>query len=291
MEFQEFQKHYKWLTEKRLEEAIDSRIEPHLKEAMLYSLMAGGKRIRPLLVFATVEALGKDVELALPAASALEMIHTYSLIHDDLPAMDNDDLRRGKPTSHKVFGEATAILTGDALLTLAFSEIANATELDEVKRLKIIQDLAKQAGALGMVGGQQADILGEKQELSLEQLASIHSRKTGALLCSAVFAGSIVGDATENERIKLQEFARNIGIAFQICDDILDVTGETDVLGKEAGTDVLLEKSTYPSLLTLEGAKEALEERYLAAVESLSGFDSRKTRLLEIANWIVRRNY
>ncbi len=291
LDFQEFQNHYKKLTEKRLEQAVDERIESRLKEAMLYSLMAGGKRIRPLLTFATVEALGKDAHLALPAASALEMVHTYSLIHDDLPAMDNDDLRRGKPTNHKVFGEATAILAGDALLTLAFSEIAEAPELDETKRLKLVQDLAKQAGALGMVGGQQADILGEKQKLSLEELESIHRRKTGALLSSAVYAGSIIGDATENERIKLQEFAENIGIAFQICDDILDVTGDSELLGKEAGADVLLEKSTYPSLLTLEGAKEALEERYLAAVQALSGFDSRKTKLLDIANWIVKRDY
>ncbi|EUJ31790.1 geranyltranstransferase [Listeria floridensis FSL S10-1187] len=254
MEFREFSRYYKVLVEERLAEALDRDIEPSLKEAMSYSLLAGGKRIRPLLVFATIEALQGDMLLGVRPASALEMIHTYSLIHDDLPSMDNDDYRRGKLTNHKVFGEAAAILAGDALLTLAFTELSEADEISELKRLEIIQNLAFSAGAFGMVGGQQADILGEKKQLTLDELAAIHRRKTGALLCSAVYAGSVIGGANEEETKRLQVFAENIGIAFQICDDILDVIGDTATLGKEAGKDAELSKSTYPSLLTLDGA-------------------------------------
>ncbi|MGA9287785.1 MAG: polyprenyl synthetase family protein, partial [Anaerobacillus sp.] len=228
---------YKKLLDKELPGFIDRVEMPEtLKQAMQYSIHAGGKRIRPILMLATVEAFGEAVDKAIPVACAVEMIHTYSLIHDDLPAMDDDDLRRGKPTNHIVFGEATAILSGDALLTQSFEVIADAN-LSSEQKVEIIKLLSHSAGPAGMVGGQMADLNGEKQELTLEQLEYIHHHKTGKLLVFSVLAGAIIANATLHQRKHLQGFGEHMGLAFQISDDILDVEGEQDKLGKLPGSD------------------------------------------------------
>ncbi|WP_240422280.1 polyprenyl synthetase family protein [Listeria costaricensis] len=282
---------FKQQVEENLQKSIPAEVEPVLREAMLYSLAAGGKRIRPLLVAATIDALGGDLTKGLAFASAIEMVHTYSLIHDDLPAMDDDDFRRGKPTSHRVYGEATAILAGDALLTQAFAVLSadNAGNSAAVK-LALVELLASSAGPLGMVGGQQADILAEKQAVKLPDLVSIHARKTGALLKASVLAGAHIGGATEEQFAGLATFAAHIGVAFQICDDILDVVGDENKLGKKTGADLKLNKSTYPALLTLEGAKKALEAEYQQALEALLDLQLQSDLLLLLAEEIIRRD-
>ncbi|MFE1626741.1 polyprenyl synthetase family protein [Brevibacillus reuszeri] len=234
-----------------------------LYESMKYSLMAGGKRLRPMLVLAVLEALDKPIERGIPFAVALEMIHTYSLIHDDLPAMDDDDLRRGKPTNHKVFGEATAILAGDALLTRAFSYIAEqygerADDVSAKTTVNLIAELGKRAGATGMVGGQMADIEGETKQLDLEQLEFIHRHKTGDLLIAALRGGGYLAEATEAQMDALTRYGVCIGLAFQIKDDILNVEGDAAELGKAVGSDADRQKATYPSLLGLAKSKERL---------------------------------
>lgn len=258
---EQFLRENKQRVEKALPVYIEKLRAPKtLKQAMAYSLEAGGKRIRPLLVFATLHAFGKDVEVGLPVACAIEMIHTYSLIHDDLPSMDNDDLRRGKPTNHKVFGEAMAILAGDGLLTYSFQVIAemkDATVTAETK-LKLIDELAKAAGPEGMVAGQVADMEGEGKQLSLEQLEYIHRNKTGRMLQYSVLAGALLAGASEEQLNQLDLFAFHLGLAFQIRDDILDIEGSEEKIGKRVGSDLENEKVTYPSLLTLDGAKEKL---------------------------------
>ncbi|WP_445612678.1 polyprenyl synthetase family protein [Geobacillus sp. YF-1] len=231
-----------------------------LRRAMAYSLEAGGKRIRPLLLLATVQALGKDPALGLPVAAAVEMIHTYSLIHDDLPSMDNDDLRRGKPTNHKVFGEAMAILAGDALLTYAFQLIAEIDDdrLSPPIRLQLIEQLAQAAGPEGMVAGQVADMEGEGKTLSLAELEYIHRHKTGKMLQYSVRAGALIGGASTEQQRELEAFADHLGLAFQIRDDILDIEGAEEKIGKRVGSDRDNNKATYPALLTLAGAKQTL---------------------------------
>jgi geranylgeranyl diphosphate synthase, type II len=269
---EQFSRHYKTLTEKRLSEVVNHLEAPEtLKEAMLYSLEAGGKRIRPLLVFATLKAFGCKPEIGIDAAAAIEMIHTYSLIHDDLPSMDDDDLRRGKPTNHKVFGEAAAILAGDALLTLSFKLLAEIPEeiADGNTKLSLITNLSRAAGAEGMVGGQIADMEGESKQLSLKELEYIHINKTGRLLVYSVFAGAELAQASAVLKQKLAAFAHHIGLAFQIRDDILDLVGNETEIGKRVGSDTLNEKSTYPALLTLDGAKDALNEHIGQAKELL----------------------
>ncbi|WP_239254286.1 polyprenyl synthetase family protein [Listeria ilorinensis] len=282
---------FKQHVEDRLQNLIPKDVEPLLRESMNYSLSAGGKRIRPLLVAATIDALGGDLAKGLAFATAIEMVHTYSLIHDDLPAMDDDDFRRGKPTNHRIYGEATAILSGDALLTQAFSVLSadDALNLPEV-RLTLVELLADSAGPLGMVGGQQADILAENQAVDLEALKSIHARKTGALLKAAVLAGAHIGGATKKQFTGLATFATHIGVAFQICDDILDVVGDEDKMGKKTGADLKLNKSTYPALLTLEGAKKALEAEYQQAVSALQGLQLQPELLLLLAEEIIQRD-
>lgn len=232
----------------------------NLEDSMNYSLNAKGKRLRPLLMLAVIDAFNEPVEKGYPAAAALEMIHTYSLIHDDLPAMDDDELRRGKPTNHIQFNEATAILAGDALLTLAFKVITLGDLKPEVK-LKLSSLLADTAGFKGMVGGQKADIDGENVKLTLEDIESIHLRKTGALIKMATVGGGVIANQPEQILEKLADFAKEVGIAYQIRDDILDVVGSEEELGKGVATDVELGKSTYPSLLGLDGAFNALEQR------------------------------
>lgn len=264
-------------------------IEPKLKESMLYSVQAGGKRIRPMLVFATLQALNTDPMLGVKTATALEMIHTYSLIHDDLPAMDNDDYRRGKWTNHKVYGDATAILAGDALLTLAFSVLAEDANLTFETRIALISELSFSSGAEGMVGGQQADMEAENNQVTLEELASIHARKTGELLIFAVTSAAKIAEATPEQTKRLRIFAENIGVGFQISDDILDVIGDEMKMGKKTGGDAFLNKSTYPGLLTLDGAKRALNEHVSIAKLALSGHGFDDIILLKLADLIAFR--
>lgn len=292
MTFEQFMQHYKKEVEACMKAAIiatDS--DQKLEQSMIYSLEAGGKRIRPLLVLATLIAYGRDPKLGYETAAAMEMIHTYSLIHDDLPAMDNDDYRRGKLTNHKVYGDATAILAGDALLTKAFEIISSDSNLSATTKIELVQLFAKNAGVAGMVGGQQADILGENKTLTLEELESIHQRKTGALLTASVLSGAIIAGATQAERETLVNFSRHIGIAFQICDDILDVVGDADKMGKKTGADLELQKSTYPALLSLEGAKQALVEHTEAAKQALRTLDIDATYLIGLTDLIAVRDF
>lgn len=254
--------------EKYMLSHIESVSGTELEESMNYSLSAGGKRLRPLLLLAVLESFGADVELGFPAAAALEMIHTYSLVHDDLPAMDNDELRRGNPTNHIQFNEATAILAGDALLTLAFEVITLGNLPAEIK-IQLTRILAQTSGYTGMVGGQQADIDGEDSDLSLEEIEQIHLRKTGALIKMAMLSGGIIVQKSDEILDKLASYADEVGIAYQIRDDILDVVGTEEELGKGVATDAALGKSTYPSLLGLEGAFEALDQRLNNAIQAI----------------------
>ncbi len=274
-----FSKQYKTLVEERMREIVSQLEAPEiLKESMLYSLEAGGKRIRPLLLFATLKAFGRAPEAGKDVAAAIEMVHTYSLIHDDLPSMDDDDLRRGKPTNHKVYGEATAILAGDALLTLSFNLLSQipADIADANVKLSLVNMLSNAAGAEGMVGGQVSDMEGEGKNLSLEELEYIHINKTGRMLVYSVLAGAEIANADAETKTKLSKFAHHIGLAFQIRDDILDLEGTVDQIGKPVGSDTENEKSTYPSLLSLSGAKQELDRHIRAAKQALSstGLDS-----------------
>ncbi|WP_342503670.1 polyprenyl synthetase family protein [Lysinibacillus sp. FSL L8-0126] len=269
-----------------LVEKIDAPAD--LKESMLYSLKAGGKRIRPLFVLAVLELYRKNLQDGLIVGSVIEIIHTYSLIHDDLPSMDNDDFRRGKPTNHKVFGEALATLAGDALNTLAFGILARM-EVSAEKRIELVQLLSVAAGAEGMVGGQVLDMEGEQRQLNLAELEQVHVNKTGALLRFSIEAGAVLSDVSAQDRATLKEYAHHIGLAFQIQDDILDIEGTTEELGKTAGKDVASDKSTYPALLTLEGAKEKLAEHYQHAINALDQLPIDVSLLRDFAAYIVHR--
>lgn len=263
-----------------------------LKEAMLYSVQAGGKRIRPILLLATMEAFGCDSGPGLPVACAIEMVHTYSLIHDDLPAMDDDDLRRGQPTNHKVFGEAMAVLAGDALLTFSFEVIAKIddSQVSGQRKARLVTGLAMAAGAEGMVGGQSADLQAEGQTLSLDELEDIHLHKTGKLLSFAVEAGAILAGASPKHILQLRDFSRNLGLAFQIRDDILDVEGNPDQMGKTPGSDTNKQKSTYPQLLTVDGAKQKCIDHVDQAKKSLQGIGLDRRLLEQIADYIIMRD-
>lgn len=244
----------------------------NLADAMRYSLFAGGKRLRPLLLLATVASFDGDVDAAMPAAAGIECLHTYSLIHDDLPAMDNDDLRRGQPTSHKRFGEALAILAGDGLQSSAF-ELLSQTQTTPPQLAACLRVFAQAVGANGMVGGQVLDIEGEHQHLALAQLKHLHALKTGALLAAAVDLGAILANVSEADAKALHQFAASFGLAFQIQDDINDRTKSTQALGKTANKDIAEAKNTYPALLGLDGARQALAEQVAqahAALASLS---------------------
>ncbi|MEH7124464.1 polyprenyl synthetase family protein [Bacillus sp. JJ1773] len=292
--FSLFAKNQKNLLENMFKESVSKLNAPSvIKESMLYSLEAGGKRIRPLLLFATLEAFGEDTRKGLQTAAAIEMIHTYSLIHDDLPSMDNDDLRRGKPTNHKVFGDAFAILAGDALLTYSFQLITETPSefTDAETKLNLIREMSIAAGAEGMVGGQVADISGEDKALNLNELEYIHVHKTGKLLQYSVVAGAILAGADKETMKTLAEFAYHLGIAFQIRDDILDLEGTEEVIGKPVGSDASKHKSTYPSLLTLDGAKEALHHHIQQAKSKLSVTGLNTKLLEEITELIETRNH
>ncbi|WP_066312446.1 polyprenyl synthetase family protein [Bacillus sp. FJAT-29814] len=290
----QFAHEYKLLLDHELRTLVEKLNAPSiLKESMVYSLKAGGKRIRPLLLFATLEAFGEDPRKGLFPACAIEMIHTYSLIHDDLPSMDNDDLRRGKPTNHKVFGDAVATLAGDALLTYSFEVIGklpNESVPPETK-IKLVVELAKAAGAEGMVGGQVADMEGEDKFLSLQELEYIHIHKTGKLLSYSVLAGAIIAGANQNQMEFLSAFAHHLGLAFQIQDDILDVTGSQQLIGKKVGSDTANLKSTYPKLLTLEGAKVELTKQITAAKENLQKTGLNINLLVELAELVASRDH
>lgn len=260
-----------------------------LKESMLYSLKAGGKRIRPLLVLAVCDMYGYKNQGAYIVGSAVEMIHTYSLIHDDLPCMDNDTLRRGKPTNHVVFGDDIATLAGDALNTISFGVLARMENVESDKKVELINMLSVASGAEGMVGGQVLDMEGEKRQLTIEELEHVHVNKTGAILRFSIESGAVLSGASEEERKHLVNFAHHIGLAFQIQDDILDIEGTSEELGKTAGKDVESNKSTYPALLTLDGAKEKLQNHYDLAIEALNKIDKDSTLLREFAQYIVKR--
>ncbi|MBK5442495.1 MULTISPECIES: polyprenyl synthetase family protein [unclassified Peribacillus] len=292
--FETFSKEYKAVIEREIVEYVNKLEAPAVvKEAMTYSLEAGGKRIRPLLVFAVLEAFGKNLKTGIPAAAAIEMIHTYSLIHDDLPAMDDDDLRRGKPTNHKVFGEAVAVLAGDALLTYSFQLVTDMIdpEVTAEMKLNLVSEIAKSAGAEGMVGGQVADMEGESKQLTLKELEYIHEHKTGKLLTASIISGAILAGANNEQHQHLRDFAYHLGLAFQIRDDILDIEGSVELIGKPVGSDEGNHKSTYPSLLTLDGAKEKLDYHIKLAHNALGKTNLQTSLLNELTNLIATRDH
>lgn len=266
-----------------------------LRKSMDYSLMAGGKRLRPLLVVAAAEALDGSREAALPVACAVEMVHTYSLIHDDLPAMDDDDFRRGKPTNHKVFGEAMAVLAGDGLLTHAFYSVVQASRQYGVPAeaaLSIVEELSRYAGPYGMVGGQAADMEGEQGLTALDQLRYIHERKTGDLIVFSVKAGGRIAAASPAQLEALERYGRALGQAFQIQDDILDLTGDESKLGKKTQSDVKQRKVTYPYFLGLEASRAEADRLTKTAKEAVSdGVIPHPQRLLEIADFLLQRDH
>lgn len=273
-------------------------------KAMRYSVFAGGKRLRPVLVLASFEACGRGAkggkggqgamaatEALVNTACAFECIHTYSLIHDDLPAIDNDELRRGRETSHKVFGEAAAILAGDALLTIAFELIAGPGGKDDPSAVRVIRELARAAGSTGMIGGQMVDIESEGKEVDSALLEYIHIHKTGALILAAVRSGAILAGADEDELKALTRYGESVGLAFQIADDILDVEGASREMGKRTGGDEKRKKATYPAVIGLTDSKEIADELAEKAVKALDGFDEKADPLREIARFVVRRRH
>lgn len=261
--------------------------------AMRYSLLAGGKRLRPILCLATCELMGGTIEMAMPTACALEMIHTMSLIHDDLPAMDNDDYRRGKLTNHKVFGEDVAILAGDGLLAYAFEHVAIETQGVPADRLlKVVAMLGRAVGAAGLVGGQVVDLECEgKMDVSLETLNFIHNHKTAALLEASVTSGAVLAGAIEEDLHRLLRYAQNIGLAFQIVDDILDITATQEELGKTAGKDLTAQKATYPSIWGLEESRRQAARLVDEAKAELNSFGDKAAALIAIADFITARTH
>lgn len=262
-----------------------------LHSSMAYSVNGGGKRIRPLLVLATLKDLGAESRDALKVACAVELIHAYSLIHDDLPCMDDDDFRRGQPTNHKVYGEAIAVLAGDALQSLAFETLTSLSNTSPENSIELIRLLSIASGARGMVAGQVLDIRGEQSVLTLKELEAVHLNKTGALLSFCIEAGAVLAEIDGEKRQHLKLFAENIGLAFQIQDDILDITSTTEELGKSVGSDETSNKSTYPTLLGLEGAKERLTYHHQQAKESLSFLKNEQSLLDLFADFIVERKF
>jgi geranylgeranyl diphosphate synthase type II len=261
-------------------------------ESMRYSVMAGGKRIRPVLAMAAYEACGGDPLDIVDCASALEVIHTYSLIHDDLPAMDDDDMRRGRPTNHKVFGEAIAILAGDGLLTEAFLMVLESGKpMRDSTRLEALRELSTASGVRGMVGGQVQDIISEDSDPDAETLRYIHEHKTGALIAASVRLGGILAEAGGGMSASLTDYGKSLGLAFQIVDDILDVTGNEEVLGKPVGSDIKKKKMTYPALYGIEASMRNAEALISEAVGALALFDRKADPLREIARYIAERSH
>jgi len=284
----------KKITDDALEKYLpgEENYPPVIFQAVRYSVFAGGKRLRPILCIAAAETVGGDIKSVLPIACALELIHTYSLIHDDLPALDDDDYRRGMLTSHKVFGEDMAILAGDALLTDAFrlmSEKKLMAGLEPEKLLTVIHDIAEAAGCFGMVGGQVVDVQSEGKTVDREVLHYIHTRKTGAMITVAVKAGALLSNAGAAELNSLISYGQNIGLAFQVADDILNVEGDREVLGKGTGSDASRGKVTYPALMGLDESRKKAGELVENAISALKSFDHRAEPLRMIARYIVER--
>ncbi|MGL5347410.1 MAG: polyprenyl synthetase family protein [Peptostreptococcaceae bacterium] len=264
-----------------------------IMESMNYSLSAGGKRLRPILTLEACKIVGGNEANVIPFAAAIEMIHTYSLIHDDLPALDNDDLRRGRKTNHIVYGEDIAILAGDALLNYAF-EIMLSTSIGKenpAKYLKAINEIAKTSGIYGMIGGQVVDVESENKEISKEKLDYIHNNKTAAIIIGCMRAGAIIGDASEEQLENITKYAKNIGLSFQIVDDILDIVGDESKLGKKVGSDLENHKSTYPSLIGLEKSKEIAAELIEEAKLSIKSVENNAQFLCGLADYIIDREY
>lgn len=291
----EYLKEKKELIEKTIDSYLGEFSYPNvIAEGMRYAVLNGGKRIRPVLILMTLDILGKDETLGLPSGAALEMIHSYSLVHDDLPALDNDDYRRGKLTTHKKFGEAQGILIGDSLLTHAFNVLTEKNEgvISYEKIVEIVKLTSSYAGINGMIGGQTVDVESEGKKVDMETLKYIHKNKTGKLLRLPIEIGCVIGDASKEIREKLEEYADLIGLAFQIKDDILDVEGDFEKLGKPVGSDAELEKSTYPSLIGMEKSKKLLDETLEKAKKIIAdNFSEEKGKILiELADFIGKRD-
>lgn len=290
-------KHYYRQKISLIDEVLDRLIQrqqalpPLIYDAMRYSLFAGGKRLRPILLMAAADAAGANGSDYLPVACGLEMIHTYSLIHDDLPAMDNDDYRRGKPTNHKVFGEGMAILAGDALLTQAFETILSQSGVDPTVLITVTREIAVAAGPAGMVGGQAADLLAEGKKLDGQTLRYMHQAKTGALFRAALRSGGMLAGASDRQLDALTAYAEQFGLAFQITDDILDVTGTQAQTGKPAGSDARNEKATYVSLYSLDTARELAANAVNAARGALAAFGSEADVLRQIVDSLLTRTH
>lgn len=287
---------------KQIAEQVDKALDSYLPlatfppatlhEAMRYSIFAGGKRMRPVLCILAAEACGGSLEQAMPAACATEVLHTYTLIHDDLPCMDDDDMRRGKPTSHKVYGEGVAVLAGDALLTESFAILAKTKATSLYSLGQFIVELADGGGSKKLIGGQVLDLQGEERMLNLEELRAIHIGKTAALLTSSVRLGAMSANASTEELDAMTQFGFNLGLAFQVIDDILDITASSDTLGKTAGKDMQAHKATYPALLGLDQARQEAKDLTAAALNALKTFSpERRKPLAEIAQYLLNRNY
>ena len=271
----------------------DASLDATLYEAMAYCLLNGGKRVRATLVYASAEAVNNNcsVEALDYIAASLECLHAYSLVHDDLPAMDDDDLRRGQPTGHKAYDEATAILTGDALQCLAFELLADCPGLEAQQRIALVKTLAAAAGTRGMVGGQFIDLRMERHTPALELLEAIHSLKTGALIRAAITMGAIAAGANSEQLQALDRYGQTIGLAFQVKDDLLDIEGSTEILGKQQGSDISNRKMTYPSLLGLDGTRDKLQQLLEHAQQSLQSFGNDAMQLQQLAGYIVSRDH
>lgn len=289
----EYMEEKRVITEAALDASLTSTVPETdlIVESMRYSLMAGGKRVRPMLCFAACEMFGGDIKAAEPAAVGLEMIHTMSLIHDDLPAMDNDDFRRGEPTNHKVYGDDVAILAGDAMLSTAFEHVARETKDVPAERIvRVLRIMGEAVGPLGLAGGQVQDLKNEgNSEVEYETLKWIHTYKTAALLKAAVSCGAVLAGATDEEIEKCEVYANKIGLAFQVADDILDVTASTEELGKTAGKDLDADKTTYPKLLGLEESREFAQQLVDEAKEALADFGDKAAPLNGLADYIIQR--
>lgn len=262
-----------------------------IHKAMRYSLFAGGKRLRPILCLAAAEASGGEIEPALPLACAVECIHTYSLIHDDLPCMDDDDFRRGRPTNHKVFGEGVAVLAGDALLTVAFEILGTAATWPRYSMADLVKELATAAGSRWLIGGQVADLEGEGKKATIRDLRFIHQAKTAALLTTSIRLGGMSANVTPAKLEALTEFGQALGLAFQVIDDILDVTQTSEKLGKSAGKDIAAQKTTYPSILGLEKSRKEAHKLTNAAMDALKPFGKHGDTLRALADYLLNREY
>jgi geranylgeranyl diphosphate synthase type II len=279
------------MVEEALESALPAEggLDARVVEAMRYSLFAGGKRLRPILCLAAAEAVGGCLQDAMPAACALEMIHTYSLIHDDLPAMDDDDLRRGIPTNHKVFGEAIAILAGDGLLTEAFTLLGNWSGLPPDRVVQLVAVIGAAAGHRGMVGGQVVDMLWQNRAADIAVVRCMHGKKTAALIAASTQAGALAGGGSSDEVERLGRYGRAVGLAFQIVDDVLDIKGDAALLGKKTGVDSARGKATYPAAVGLEQAGKDAQALIADALDAVTGFDDRAEPLRALARYIVAR--